>query len=119
MHLAAYVLIAPINSGASDSDFHYPAGYRICRIVKENPAGYHYIRFLITLINKPFSVLPKIIARMRNCKSYTVETVIGYYTRINAELSLDYTGDVILFQTAFVLNLLSQWLDVISDKVYN
>ena len=30
-----------------------------------------------------------------------------------------YIGDVILFQTAFVLNLPSQWLDVISDKVYS
>ena len=54
-------------SGALDSDFCYPAGYRIYRIVKENPAGYHNIQLLITLINKPFSVLPKIIARMRNC----------------------------------------------------
>ena len=45
-----------LTSGASDSDFYYPAGYRIWQIVKENPAGYHNIRFLITIINKPFSV---------------------------------------------------------------
>ena len=29
------------------SDFHYPAGYRICRIVKENPAGHQNIKFKI------------------------------------------------------------------------
>jgi hypothetical protein len=25
--------------GAPDSDFYYPAGYRICRIFKKNPTG--------------------------------------------------------------------------------
>ena len=48
-----------------------------------------------------------------------METVTGCYTEIYAELPLDYIGDVILFQTAFVLNLLSQWNGVISDKVYS
>ena len=45
----------------------FPAGYQVCRIVKENPAKYHNIRFIITLVNHPFTVLPKILALMHNC----------------------------------------------------
>ena len=58
---------------APDCDFYYPTEY-------------HNIRFIITLINHPFSVLPKILALVRNCQSCTVETVIGYYTEIYVEL---------------------------------
>ena len=48
-----------------------------------------------------------------------METVIGYYTEMYAELPLDYIGDVTYSKQNFVLNLLSQWLNVISDKVYS
>ena len=41
-----------------------------------------------------------------------MNTVINYFTEIYAELPLDYIGDVVLSQTAFVLNLLLQWLDI-------
>ena len=41
------------------------------------------------------------------------------YIEIYAELPLDYCGDVTLFQTTFVINLWSQWLGVVSDKIYS
>ena len=55
------------NGGALDSDSHYLAGYLFYWIVKENPVGYCNIHFIIILINKPLSVLTKIIALMCNC----------------------------------------------------
>ena len=72
-------------------DFYYPTGYQICWIVKENPAGYHNIWFLITIINKLFSVFVQdYCLHVQLLELHPVETVIGYYTETYAEFPLDY-----------------------------
>ena len=62
-----------------------------------------------------FQFCPRLLLAVRA----TPWRLTAYYTEIHAELPLVYIGDMILFQTAFALNLLSQWLDVISDMVYS